>query len=124
MEGVSRILKIIFYHDISLSVFTTPSPPSVTSTISTGPGITSTTSSTSEGGGGSGEGALCSDPNGLYAHSTDCQKYYQCAHGTPYEYSCPAALLWNDDIKVCDWPANVRCTPGILNFISIGISTI
>ena len=57
----------------------------------------------------SGAGALCSDPNGLYPHSTDCQKYYQCAHGTPYEYTCAAGTLWNDDLKSCDWEANVTC---------------
>ena len=81
-------------------------------TASTATGITSTSSVTSTSGGGD----LCSDPNGLYAHSTDCQKYYQCAHGTPYEYSCPSSLLWNNDLKVCDWPANVQCTQGIRKY--------
>ena len=52
---------------------------------------------------------VCSDPNGFYAHPTDCQKYFQCAHGTPYEYTCAAGLLWNDNIKNCDWAANVSC---------------
>ena len=55
---------------------------------------------------------LCSDPNGFYPHPTDCQKYYQCGHGTPYEYTCPSGTLWNDDIKNCDWAANVQCTSG------------
>ena len=87
----------------------TTSPPAVTT--ATG-GITTTTSVTSTSGGGS--GVLCSDPNGLYAHSTDCQKYYQCAHGTPYEYTCGSGLLWNDGIKACDWEANVECNPGII----------
>ena len=77
-------------------------------TASTATGITSTSSVTSTSGGGD----LCSDPNGLYAHSTDCQKYYQCAHGTPYEYSCGSGLLWNDAVKACDWEANVECNPG------------
>ena len=53
---------------------------------------------------------VCTDPNGLYSHPTDCQKYYQCGHGTPYEYTCPTGTLWNDNIKNCDWAANVHCT--------------
>ena len=66
--------------------------------------------STSEG--GNGVGVLCVDPNGFYPHPTDCQKYYQCAHGTPYEYACASGLLWNDSLKNCDFAANVQCTTG------------
>ena len=54
-------------------------------------------------------GELCADPNGFYPHPSDCQKYYQCAHGTPYEYTCASGLLWNDQLKYCDWAANVQC---------------
>ena len=70
------------------------------------PPLTTTTESGNGGGGGE---VVCSDPNGLYGHPNDCQKYYQCAHGTPYEYTCAAGLLWNDSIKACDWAANVSC---------------
>ena len=52
---------------------------------------------------------ICKDPNGLYGHLTDCQKYYQCGHGTPYEYTCPPGTLWNDQRKSCDWAHNVIC---------------
>ena len=53
---------------------------------------------------------LCkTDPNGFYAHPIDCQKYYQCAHGKPYEYSCAVGTLWNKNTSQCDWEANVTC---------------
>ena len=58
---------------------------------------------------GTNNGELCADPNGFYPHPNDCQKYYQCAHGTPYEYTCASGLLWNDQLKYCDWAANVQC---------------
>ena len=67
---------------------------------------------TSTSGGGNGGGDLCVDPNGFYPHPTDCQKYYQCAHGTPYEYSCASGLLWNDSTKKCEFAENVQCTTG------------
>ncbi len=69
-----------------------------------------TTSTSGVGNGNSGD--LCTDPNGFYPHPTDCQKYYQCAHGTPYEYACASGLLWNDAVKNCDWAVNVQCTLG------------
>ena len=52
---------------------------------------------------------ICLDPNGFYPHPNDCQKYYQCAHGTPYEYTCASGLLWNNLMNYCDWAANVQC---------------
>ena len=68
---------------------------------------TSTSEATTTAGTNIGE--LCADPNGFYPHPSDCQKYYQCAHGTPYEYTCASGLLWNDQLKYCDWAANVQC---------------
>ena len=69
--------------------------------------VTTTTSATTSGGTPSGE--LCADPYGFYPHATDCQKYYQCNHGSPVEHTCGAGLLWNDNLKACDWAANVSC---------------
>ena len=54
----------------------------------------------------------CIDPNGFYAHPSDCQKYYQCAAGTAYEYTCAAGTLWSTTINACDWEANVQCNSG------------
>ena len=68
---------------------------------------------------------LCSEPQGLYPHDNDCQRwvallmffyiclvarYYQCVHGTPQEHTCPAGLLWNQALKACDWHSNVKCS--------------
>ena len=55
----------------------------------------------------------CADPNGIYAYPGDCSKYYQCGHGTPYVYTCPSGTLFNDQIKTCDWAANVVCNTGV-----------
>ena len=81
----------------------------MTTTTNGGSVTTSTDAATTSTSGG---GDLCADPNGFYPHPTDCQKYYQCAHGTPYEYTCASGLLWNDAVKYCDWAANVQCTLG------------
>lgn len=53
-------------------------------------------------------GIKCQDPNGFYPHPTDCEKYYQCGGGIPYEYSCSSGTLWNDQLKNCDY--NVQCS--------------
>lgn len=104
-----------FYCLESLNIFQIIGGSEVTSTISptTNSGsVTTSTQAATTSGGGNGGGDLCADPNGFYPHPTDCQKYYQCAHGTPYEYSCASGLLWNDAVKNCDWAANVQCTSG------------
>ena len=93
--------------DVFLGLSTSSIPPVTTSQGASTYSTSTSATPTSVG------GTLCSDPNGLYAHPVDCQKYYQCAHGTPYEYTCPSGLLWNDNVKTCDWPANVNCNPGI-----------
>lgn len=72
-------------------------------------------------------GGLCSDPNGFYPHETDCQKYYECSNGVPWEMSCPDELLWNQSEVTCDWPRNVDCTKGgqvirIINLLTEDIS--
>ena len=36
-------------------------------------------------------------------------RYYQCAHGIPYEYSCNSGTFWNPAIQNCDFEANVEC---------------
>ena len=70
-----------------------------------------------------GSSVVCIDPNGFYPHPTDCQKYFQCGHGTPYELTCPSGTLWNDELDYCDWPANVQCSSGSTNAPSSSAST-
>ena len=44
------------------------------------------------------------DPN-------DCNKFYQCSNGYEYPFECPATLVFNDKVQVCDWLYNVpECT--------------
>ncbi|CAG9565997.1 unnamed protein product [Danaus chrysippus] len=44
----------------------------------------------------------------LYRHP-ECNKYYQCLHGSLEERICPDGLLFNGNKNVCDWPVNVNC---------------
>jgi len=49
---------------------------------------------------------VCLD--GIHAHPTMCNAYYQCAHGHQYpDQFCPDDLLFNGE--VCDHPQNVTC---------------
>ena len=48
----------------------------------------------------------------LFSDPTDCSKFYNCGHGVPHLTSCGPGTLWNDQIKVCDWPQNVNCSSG------------
>ena len=73
-------------------------------------------------------GDLCSDPQGLYPHQSDCQKYankksdvhicliiryYRCDNGFPREHACQAGLLWNQALKACFWSSNDdQCSSG------------
>ena len=72
---------------------------------------------------------ICLTPDGLYSHPTDCSKFYNCGHGVAHLTSCGEGTLWNDDLKVCDWPHNVNCNhskswpPYILNTVSPGLSS-
>ena len=96
----------------------------ISPTTNGGSVITSTeATTTSTSGGSNGGGDLCADPNGFYPHPTDCQKYYQCAHGTPYEYTCASGLLWNDQLKYCDWETNVQCISGPTESTTTGPAT-
>ena len=97
---------VFFYIKQTLFFLGTTSGNSGTSST-----ISSITTSTSEATttAGTNNGELCADPNGFYRHPNDCQKYYQCAHGTPYEYTCASGLLWNNLMNYCDWAANVQC---------------
>jgi len=45
----------------------------------------------------------CPAANGLFPVNNPRQ-YVHCGNGVPYLMPCPAGLLWNNAIKVCDWP--------------------
>jgi hypothetical protein len=51
--------------------------------------------------------------------SSGCEKFCQCAHASTeidgsvtykwVEHDCPAGLLFDENIKVCNYPGNVEC---------------
>ena len=84
------------------------SSSSSSSSVSTSTVSTTTTIQTTNAGGT----VSCVDPNGFYPHPSDCQKYFQCGGGVAYEYTCPDGTLWNNELKFCDWEANVECNSG------------
>lgn len=46
------------------------------------------------------------DPE-FHPHEKYCYKYYECANGLAYEFTCPAPLNWDQANKECD--GNVDC---------------
>lgn len=45
----------------------------------------------------------------FYPHVTDCQRYYTCLYGKLSVLSCPLTLLWNQELRFCDFRWNVPC---------------
>ncbi|KAH1006205.1 hypothetical protein HUJ05_006958 [Dendroctonus ponderosae] len=48
--------------------------------------------------------------NGAFFADDDCTKYWSCANGIAYEFSCPATLNFNPSSDVCDYAASAGCT--------------
>ncbi|KAI5700070.1 hypothetical protein M8J76_011954 [Diaphorina citri] len=52
----------------------------------------------------------------VYAHPTDCQKFYVCLNGvTPREQGCQVGEVYNEESQKCDAPENV---PGCENWFA------
>ena len=47
-----------------------------------------------------------------HVHICLATRYFQCDNGLPRELTCPAGLLWNQDLLACDWSSNVKCSSG------------
>jgi len=45
----------------------------------------------------------------LYANPANCRKYYKCDGGQPSLQSCPANLIFDANLKICNWPTAVSC---------------
>lgn len=52
---------------------------------------------------------VCYPGDNLLPDPYDCTRFYQCVHGRPVRMSCPAGLVFNADLSVCDWPRNYEC---------------
>lgn len=47
--------------------------------------------------------------NELYANPRNCRKYYKCDGGKPSLQSCPANLIFDRTLRICNWPNAVTC---------------
>jgi len=47
--------------------------------------------------------------NELYANPRNCRKYYKCQNGSPSLQSCPANLIFDSTLKICNWPTASSC---------------
>nr|XP_032834888.1 chondroitin proteoglycan 2-like isoform X2 [Petromyzon marinus] len=45
--------------------------------------------------------------DGLYADPSDSHSFYHCSNFLTYHKQCPANLVFNPAVSVCDWPENV-----------------
>lgn len=50
------------------------------------------------------------DPSLQFPNSLFCGSYCRCDWGAAIYTDCPGGLHWNDELKVCDWPAGAQCT--------------
>ncbi|XP_059609956.1 peritrophin-1-like [Phlebotomus argentipes] len=41
----------------------------------------------------------------------NCNEFFICSHGTAIRMFCPATLVFNPAINVCDYERNSKCTP-------------
>ena len=45
----------------------------------------------------------CPRKNGYFKHETDCNKFWQCVNGKPFQNECPHSLAFNEENGNCDW---------------------
>ena len=91
-----------------------------------GGAATTTTTRKPNGGGGDDEkpgGGKCALGDGPNPHPSNCNLFYNCANGVPHTVSCPNALHFNPNLKICDWPANSGCVSANLKMGSMHSSS-
>lgn len=42
----------------------------------------------------------------------NCAQFYRCANGYRSTFDCPGGTLFDSNLKVCNWAAQVTCTSG------------
>ena len=52
---------------------------------------------------------VCRENNELHANPKSCRKYFKCENGLPSLQSCPANLIFDAGINVCNWPDATEC---------------
>jgi len=58
------------------------------------------------------DGDLSVDPS-------DCSRFFKCSGGVPRSLSCPSGLLYNPQIRTCDWEENVLCRQPFIDEIPV-----
>ena len=44
-----------------------------------------------------------------HADPYNCSSFYRCSNGVPYLYPCPADLIFNPNLNICDFPESYAC---------------
>uniref|UniRef100_A0A182S9A2 chitinase n=1 Tax=Anopheles maculatus TaxID=74869 RepID=A0A182S9A2_9DIPT len=52
------------------------------------------------------------DGNSHVPYPGDCNQYLVCNWGRLESASCADGLHWNQQLKICDWPSNAKCSQG------------
>lgn len=94
--GVCHSKKNILMNGIYVALNNGVQPPTTTATASTA----STTSAA--------DPSMCSGTV-AFPHPEYCEKFYFCANGEIFEFSCPDGLLFDPQALVCNWPEQVNC---------------
>uniref|UniRef100_A0A8C4WW39 chitinase n=1 Tax=Eptatretus burgeri TaxID=7764 RepID=A0A8C4WW39_EPTBU len=56
-----------------------------------------------------GNSSLC-DGRMHVPHPDDPHKFYKCAHGIAFEFTCPNLLIFDDKLSVCTWGSGPKTT--------------
>merc|ERR1712136_188866 len=70
---------------------------------------------------GNGDADMCQDTHGNpisslpFPYPGDCGKFYQCSNGHLTSQNCAEGTVFNPELSVCDWPANVPGCGGASN---------
>merc|ERR1712136_312410 len=70
---------------------------------------------------GNGGQDMCQDTHGNpisslpFPYPGDCGKFYQCSNGHLTSQNCAEGTVFNPELSVCDWPANVPGCGGTSN---------
>ena len=46
------------------------------------------------------------DKKGYFQLCSRCDKYMACVHGHKWIMSCPAGLVWDQDLQRCEWTSS------------------
>ncbi|XP_041371427.1 uncharacterized protein LOC121384983 [Gigantopelta aegis] len=51
----------------------------------------------------------CPSVFGIYPDPIDCRQFYQCVWFVPFHHMCGIGTVWNQHMKICDWPGSNSC---------------